>query len=164
MSFALKIIVASTVLVSAKVHAISDWSDGRTLVPSSRIVSTRKGSIRGLLLTGGDEKQFPPVELFLGVPYASPPIGMLRFMPPVTVPPWRSVKIADRYSPVCPQNFPDVRNETEALKHMPRGRLEALRRLEPLLQNQSEDCLYLNIFTPYSCKFRFFLTYNLTLR
>jgi carboxylesterase type B len=31
---------------------------------------------------------------------------------------------------------------------MPKGRLEYLKRLLPFLQNQSEDCLYLNIFSP----------------
>jgi len=44
--------------------------------------------------------------------------------------------------------FPDVRSDAEALKEMPRGYLEYLRRVEPFLRNQSEDCLYLNIYSP----------------
>ncbi len=148
---------------------------GRTVVPSSRVVVTRKGSLRGLYLafdasdkttSSGTQQQsatfLPAVEMFLGVPYASPPVGSLRFMPPVTVSPWRTVRSADRFGPVCPQRSPlategpdgNIRllNETEALKRMPRGRWETLRKLEPMLTNQSEDCLYLNIFTPYSSK------------
>ncbi|XP_037041074.1 neuroligin-4, Y-linked [Bradysia coprophila] len=39
-------------------------------------------------------------------------------------------------------------NETAALEKMPKGRLEYLKRLLPFLQNQSEDCLYLNVFAP----------------
>lgn len=45
------------------------------------------------------------------------------------------------------------RNETSALERMPRGRLEYLKRLIPLLGNQSEDCLYLNIFAPLQSEF-----------
>jgi len=38
---------------------------------------------------------------------------------------------------------------------MPKGRLEYLKRLLPFLQNQSEDCLYLNVFSPLHGKFQF---------
>ena len=44
---------------------------GRTYRLSGRNVTTRKGTVRGLTLTW-DDKQLAPVELFLGVPYASP--------------------------------------------------------------------------------------------
>lgn len=53
-----------------------------------------------------------------------------------------------RFSAVCPQRLPDISNETVALERMPKGRLEYLRRLLPYLKNQSEDCLYLNIYAP----------------
>ncbi len=44
--------------------------------------------------------------------------------------------------------LPNIDNETEALKVMPKGRLAQLKRLLPMLQNQSEDCLYLNVYCP----------------
>ena len=47
----------------------------------------------------------PAVEIFLGVPYASPPIGSLRFMPPVTPIYWKGVKLVNEFAPVCPQNI-----------------------------------------------------------
>ncbi|KFM76113.1 Neuroligin-4, X-linked, partial [Stegodyphus mimosarum] len=97
---------------------------------SFRVVTTKYGSLRGLVTTLPN-RQWRPVEIYLGVPYASPPIGSLRFMPPVTPAHWRGVRMADRFSAVCPQKFPDIKNETEALKRMPAGRLEYLRRLLP---------------------------------
>lgn len=54
----------------------------------------------------------------------------------------------DKYAPACPQTLPDVSNEREALRFVTRGRLQYLRRLLPYLRNQSEDCLYLNIYAP----------------
>lgn len=45
------------------------------------------------------------------------------------------------------QILPDIRNESAALKEMPKGYLEYLRRVEPYLRNQSEDCLYLNVYS-----------------
>ncbi|XP_042909755.1 neuroligin-4, X-linked isoform X1 [Parasteatoda tepidariorum] len=115
--------------------------------PSTRVVSTKYGSLRGVIVTLS-HKHLQPVEKFLGVPYAGVPTGSLRFMPPVTPPHWKGVRPVDKLSPVCPQKLPNISNETEALKRMPPGRLDYLKRLLPFLTNQSEDCLYLNIYAP----------------
>lgn len=71
-----------------------------------------------------------------------------RFSPTRAPAPWDGIRISDKYSPVCPQRLPNIQNETAALEKMPKGRLEYLKRLLPYLKNQSEDCLYLNIFSP----------------
>ncbi|XP_066258610.1 neuroligin-4, Y-linked isoform X2 [Euwallacea similis] len=114
---------------------------------TSRTVRTKYGDVSGVIIAP-ESKHLEPVEVFRGIPYASPPLGSLRFMPPVTGALWQGVKIADSFSPVCPQRLPDIANETAALRRMPKGRLEYLKRLLPYLQNQSEDCLYLNIYAP----------------
>ncbi len=88
------------------------------------------------------------VEIFKGIPFAAPPIGSLRFMPPVTVTPWREIRSATHFGPVCPQMMPDTRNESAALTLMSQGRLKAIRDMKPLLANQTEDCLYLNVYSP----------------
>ena len=108
---------------------------------------TKYGDVSGVIVTF-DSRHLEPVEVFRGIPYASPPTGNLRFMPPVTGALWSGVKVADRFGPVCPQKLPDISNETLALKRMPKGRVEYLKRLLPYLQNQSEDCLYLNVYAP----------------
>lgn len=123
---------------------------------SSRTVTTKYGALKGYIETpsppqSAQQQQrhlLQPVEVFLGVPYAAPPTGAMRFMPPVSPAHWSGVRMADRLAPVCPQRLPDIGSESEAVKRMPLGRLEYLRRLLPHLQRHSEDCLYLNIYTP----------------
>ncbi|XP_023222476.1 neuroligin-4, X-linked-like [Centruroides sculpturatus] len=133
------------VICSLKIHVLTDRR------PSTREVITKYGALRGTIVTFPN-RPLKPVEVFLGIPYASAPVGSLRFMPPVTPPHWKNVKNADHFGSVCPQRLPDITNETEALRRMPWGRLQYLRRLLPYLVNQSEDCLYLNIYTPASVK------------
>ena len=114
---------------------------------STRVVNTRYGTLRGFISTLSN-RELQPVEVFLGVPYAGAPVGALRFMPPVTSPYWSGIKIADKFGSVCPQKYPNIFNETEALKKMPLGRYKYLQKLHPYFLNQSEDCLYLNIYAP----------------
>lgn len=114
---------------------------------SSRVVRTKNGDLRGFIVTP-ESRFLEPVEVFRGVPYASPPVGSLRFMPPVSGAQWPGVKITEEFSPVCPQVLPDIRNETAVLKRISKGRLDYLKRILPFLTNQSEDCLYLNIYAP----------------
>lgn len=130
----------------------------------TRVVHTRYGKMQGLIEESGvgaaagagvgagananARRAASTVEMFLGVPYATPPTGANRFSPTRALTPWDGVKLCDRFGPVCPQWLPNTANETEALRRMPRGRLEQLKRLLPHLRNQSEDCLYLNIYAP----------------
>ncbi|XP_055592349.1 neuroligin-4, Y-linked isoform X2 [Uranotaenia lowii] len=110
---------------------------------SSNIIKTKYGPLRGIVV-----KSNPVVEAFLGVPYASPPVGSLRYMPPVTPSTWKTIRLADSFSPVCPQLPPNKRSNH--LFEVPQERLHSFRRLLPLLMNQSEDCLYLNLYVPRS--------------
>lgn len=139
-------VVATLVLSSRDVLAARSQ---RHLSP--RVVTTKYGSLRGQIVNLGS-RGLGNAEVFLSVPYASPPIGNLRFMPPGSPSPWRDVKVVDHLGPVCPQRLPDIRNHTEALSKMSQGRYQYLRRLLPYLKNQSEDCLYLNIYAPYEGK------------
>ncbi|MBN1662125.1 MAG: carboxylesterase family protein [Deltaproteobacteria bacterium] len=68
---------------------------------------------------------------WLGVPYAKPPIGDLRWKPPVPPTAWTGVRNAIAYGPWTPQTYP-----TAAWS----GRVPE--------SEMSEDCLYLNITAP----------------
>ncbi|KAJ2944052.1 hypothetical protein O0L34_g8386 [Tuta absoluta] len=115
---------------------------------SSRIVQTKYGKLQGIVLAMDEHRYLSPLEVFLGVPYATPPVGSNRFSPTRTPSPWDGVRVSDRPGPSCPQKLPDLDDERTMLEKMPKGRLEYLKRLMPYLKNQSEDCLYLNVFAP----------------
>ena len=118
---------------------------GKTSPGSS--INTHYGRVQGFVLLLSTP--LPPVEVFLGIPYATPPSGVNRFSPTRNPAPWTGVRMADHYGPSCPQHFPQVANESEALKVMSKTRRDYLLQIEPLLRNQSEDCLHLNIYAPF---------------
>lgn len=62
---------------------------------TSRIVHTKYGAVSGTIVHL-EGRNLEPVEVFKGIPYASPPTASLRFMPPVTAALWSGVKKADR--------------------------------------------------------------------
>ncbi|XP_059059300.1 neuroligin-1 [Achroia grisella] len=110
---------------------------------STRVVRTKYGPLRGIVV-----HSHPQVEAYLGVPYATPPLGSLRYMPPVTPSQWRETRLADAPRPACPQAPPAATPRDDALLVHPRARIRQLERLLPVLANQSEDCLYVNLYVP----------------
>lgn len=73
-------------------------------------------------------------------------------MPPVTPSQWRSTRLADTPGPACPQAPPLPSPREDALLQHPRARIRQLERLMPVLANQSEDCLYVNLYVPANGK------------
>ncbi|KAL7644203.1 UNVERIFIED_CONTAM: hypothetical protein RMT77_005029 [Armadillidium vulgare] len=111
--------------------------------PKTRIVYTKYGQVQGFIRHLGD--LLGDVEVFKGVPYASPPIEEGRFTPTNTPTPWEGVFDATVSPPVCPQLLPDLDKAGET---MPKERVIFIRSLQKNLKNQSEDCLTLSIYTP----------------
>ncbi|HEY1488874.1 MAG TPA: carboxylesterase family protein [Micromonosporaceae bacterium] len=81
------------------------------------VVSTANGAVRGVTTGATDE--------FLGLPYAAPPVGALRWRAPRPAASWHGVRDATAFAPHCAQS------------PSPFGQAST-----------SEDCLYLNVFTP----------------
>ncbi len=85
---------------------------------ASGVVRTSNGPVQGIVKGSVAE--------YLGIPYAAPPVGKLRWQPPQDPQPWSQTQQASHYANFCPQEN--------------RGVFAA--------PSMTEDCLYLNVFTP----------------
>ncbi|XP_072670505.1 cocaine esterase-like isoform X1 [Canis lupus baileyi] len=108
---------------------------GRGQDSASPIRTTHTGQVRGSLVhvEGTDVG----VHTFLGIPFAKPPLGPLRFAPPEPPEPWSGVKDGTSHPAMCVQNITTA--NAVALK---------LLNMTLPLTSMSEDCLYLSIYTP----------------
>lgn len=137
--------------ITQKDMSQDDFPYGREHTGYTREITLKQGRLKGVVRSLKNGK-LPPVEVFMGIPYAAPPVGSLRFMPPGSPPNWRGVRVFESFGPVCPQNPPDLSNEP--LRKLNQRRYNTLKVLLPFLTNQSEDCLYLNIYAPAEGKFK----------
>jgi para-nitrobenzyl esterase len=109
--------VAASALVAggpATASAAAGPAAGATAGP---VVQTHSGAVRGTTVNG--------VREFLGIPYAAPPVGRLRWHAPEPPARWAGIRPATAFAPHCPQVA------------SPFGEAST-----------SEDCLFLNVFTP----------------
>ncbi|XP_046507768.1 liver carboxylesterase-like [Equus quagga] len=105
--------------------------------PSSPpVVDTAQGKVLGKHVSLEGFAQ--PVAVFLGVPFAKPPLGSLRFAPPQPADPWPFVKNTTSYPPMCSQDAVMGQMLSDLVTN----------RKEKIALKFSEDCLYLNIYTP----------------
>jgi len=93
---------------------------GSALAQSRPMATVAEGDLVGIRDHG--------VRVFLGIPYAAPPVGERRWRPPAPAPAWDGARDASRHGPACPQP------EDRFSGHTP--------------LRQDEDCLYLNVWTP----------------
>lgn len=84
------------------------------------IIQKASGPIQGIVRNG--------ISQFLGIPYAAPPVGALRWRPPTPGQPWSAPLRARAFRSNCPTN------QTAGAFAGPPG--------------TTEDCLYLNVFAP----------------
>ncbi|XP_078400803.1 pyrethroid hydrolase Ces2e-like [Cetorhinus maximus] len=90
------------------------------------IVQIEDGLLRGKQL----EVEGSPRTVFgyIGIPFAAPPVGSLRFAHPERPEPWTGIRNARSYPPMCLQ--------------------KTRKRLPPFAVPANEDCLYLSVYTP----------------
>ena len=119
-SIAVLFVLLSTVLSGNPSH------DAKGLV-----VQTTSGEVHGFI-----NQTAPLVRQFLGVPYAEPPLGALRFAPPQTKAKGGPISAA-AFAPSCMQQFSN--SSTIYTAEVPQFLING---------GQSEDCLYLHIWAP----------------
>jgi len=96
------------------------------------VVQIQNGKLQGTQQNG--------VASFKGVPFAQPPIGDLRFKPPLPPKSWSGIRKADAFSAGCMQHK-DISRGPWVEQYMLQG-------------PTSEDCLYLNVWAPEAFKGR----------
>src|ERR1035438_6846770 len=97
-------------------------------------VNVTGGAVRGYLAAPG--------AVFKAIPFASPPVGALRWREPQPVKPWRGVRDATRYPAACVQNPIGTGVFIGPLARRYGASFPAPH------WDLSEDCLYLNVWTP----------------
>jgi len=105
-----RVVVAAILCLTVVSRAAASHSSTATIV-------TDNGSLTGIAAADVNE--------YLGIPYAAPPVGALRWLPPKAFGHWPGVLQATHFGRECPQ-FNDARG----------------------VQIGSENCLYLNVYTP----------------
>ncbi|KAL4004043.1 collagen type VI alpha [Sarotherodon galilaeus] len=101
---------------------------------SDLVVSMKNGRIRGEYVSvNGTERR---AKCYLGIPFAQPPVGDLRFSAPRPEEPWEGVRDGTQQPSMCIQDPELVVNVSKTM---------SLEFIPPAI---SEDCLYLNVYTP----------------
>jgi para-nitrobenzyl esterase len=99
-----------------------------SLVPVVLFSAGALAAAHGVIHTEGGDlvgTTMGEMNAYLGIPYAAPPVGELRWRAPQRAHHWHGVLDAIQFAPHCPQNA------------SPFGQA-----------SQTEDCLYLNVYTP----------------
>ncbi len=92
------------------------------------IIETLSGLLEGKIL----DVFGSTIYAFIGIPYAEPPVGKLRFSRSVPVKRWAGIRKAHNFTPMCPQII--LSTEVTPTNY--------------LSENMSEDCLSINVWTP----------------
>jgi para-nitrobenzyl esterase len=108
--------------------AVASAAAGSSHGGDGALVRTEDGLLRGSLGDG--------VRTFVGVPFAAPPVGQLRWRPPQPVRPWHGVRDATTPGSPCPALPTVVAGDSS------KG------------GSTNEDCLYLNVTTPTPLRHR----------
>ncbi len=100
-----------------------------------RITETENGKVRGI------EAADPRITAFKGIPFAAPPVGKNRWRAPQPAQNWEGIRECYRFAPISIQDTPGLGTDIYCKEW----------HVDPEIE-MSEDCLYLNVWTPAKSK------------
>ncbi|TFY61394.1 hypothetical protein EVJ58_g4533 [Rhodofomes roseus] len=128
---------------------------GLALVSASSVFASRflYGDYPVVALSYGVFEGFTSgnVSSFLGIPYADPPVGDLRFRPARPPKPWIGVRNATAYGAACLQQGTIGSSQAGQLPFALPPFTYPIANVTPII-NESEDCLFVNVLTPASAQ------------
>ncbi len=131
-------ITAFALLCCGHVHAAQDQPvTTSTRTAEGPIVRTASGRVQGRWEKDGS------IATFKGIPFAAPPVGPLRWMPPEPPQPWQGIRNSHEYGASCPQQ--------SGMESMGRSMLRDLGEdpeKSPPNGITNEDCLFINVWSP----------------
>ena len=117
-----RLLIVSIALLSCYLLGFS-----RSASADPLIVKTAQGKVHGKTINDGK------VKAFLGLPYAAPPVGDLRWKAPQPAPKWKGTRDAGKFGAHCVQGhvYDDMIFQDDG---------------------ENEDCLFLNVYVPATAK------------
>ncbi len=100
-----------------------------------RFTETENGKVRGI------EAADPRITAFKGIPFAAPPVGKNRWRAPQPAQNWEGIRECYRFAPISIQDTPGLGTDIYCKEW----------HVDPEIE-MSEDCLYLNVWTPAKSK------------
>ena len=100
-----------------------------------RFTETENGKVRGI------EAADPRITAFKGIPFAAPPVGKNRWRAPQPAQNWEGIRECYRFAPISIQDTPGLGTDRYCKEW----------HVDPEIE-MSEDCLYLNVWTPAKSK------------
>jgi len=131
----MKFFKLSVIVLSLLLFPVLSWAAH----DKTAVIRLDSGPITGKVESG--------ISTYLGIPYAAPPVGNLRWKAPQEVAPWTKTRKCVEFGAACPQPSKE-NNAVEKAGAIAKPGASSSASPKKRNAGYSEDCLYLNVWTP----------------